>query len=222
MKRLSFVFCSAAILLAACNNESKTPEETAAKTADTMATAAAEKKPETYTMPDSATAMKNWMEYATPGEVQKMMASWNGNWTGEMTMWETPEKPPTKATIKTTNKMIMGGRYQVASHSGAMMGMPFEGQSTLGYDNGQKVFISTWLDNMGTGISTLKGSWDAASKSVTLTGKMVDPTSGNGREHDMREVFKVIDDNNQLLEMYCPGPDGKEFKNMEIKFTRKK
>lgn len=221
MKRLSTIICSAAILLAACNNESKKTEETAGKT-DTMTAATAEKAPETYTMPDSATAMKNWMDYATPGDVQKMMASWNGTWTGEMTMWETPEKPPTKATIKTVNKMIMDGRYQVSSHSGEMMGMPFEGQGTMGYDNAQKIFISTWIDNMGTGVSTLKGPWDAASKSITLTGKMVDPSAGNGREHNMREVLKIIDDNTQLLEMYYAGPDGKEFKNMEIRFTRKK
>jgi hypothetical protein len=37
----------------------------------------------------------------------------------------------------------------------------------------------------------------------------------------LREIFKVIDDKNQLMEMYGPGPDGKEYKMMEIKLTRK-
>jgi hypothetical protein len=32
----------------------------------------------------------------------------------------------------------------------------------------------------------------------------------------------MVDDNNQIMEMFGPGPDGKEFKMMEIKFTRKK
>lgn len=27
--------------------------------------------------------------------------------------------------------------------------MPFEGISTLGYDNAKKTFFSTWIDNMG-------------------------------------------------------------------------
>jgi hypothetical protein len=46
---------------------------------------------------------------------------------------------------------------------------------------------------------------------------------GNGKECDMREVYKIVDDNNRIMEMY--GPDmktGKEYKNMEIKFTRAK
>jgi len=38
----------------------------------------------------------------------------------------------------------------------------------------------------------------------------------------MRHIMKVIDDNNHVYEMYCPGPDGKEFKTMEIKMSKKK
>lgn len=44
----------------------------------------------------------------------------------------------------------------------------------------------------------------------------------NGKECEMREVYKIIDDNTQVMDIY--GPDmktGKEFKSMEIKFTRK-
>lgn len=221
MKRLTLTICSAAILLAACNNESKTPEETT-KTDSPATTATAEKKAEPYTMPDSATMMKNWAAYMTPGDMHKMMASWNGNWKGEVTMWQQPGAPPQTSTSKTVNKMIMGGRYQQATHSGNMMGMPFEGQSTLAYDNNSKQFVSTWIDNAGTGIMVLKGAWDAGSKSMTLTGKMIDPVSGTNRETDIREVFKVVDDNTQMMEMYCPGMDGKEFKTMEIKYTRSK
>ncbi|RYG46956.1 MAG: DUF1579 domain-containing protein [Chitinophagaceae bacterium] len=221
MKRLTLAFCAAAMVFAACNNETKTAGESTTKSPDTM-TSTAPKPAETYTQPDSATMMKNWMEYSTPGDVQKMMASWSGSWTGEMTMWESPEKPPQTATLKTINKMILGGRYQISNHSGTMMGMPFEGQETLAFDNATKMFISTWIDNMGTGLTTLKGPWDATNKTITLSGKMVDPGAGNGREIETRQVFTIIDDNNQKMEMYCSGPTGKEYKNMEIKFTRKK
>jgi hypothetical protein len=50
-----------------------------------------------------------------------------------------------------TNTMILGGRYQQSMIKGNMMGMPFEGMGLLGYDNAQKLFYSTWVDNMGTG-----------------------------------------------------------------------
>jgi hypothetical protein len=66
----------------------------------------------------------------------------------------------------------------------------------------------------------LTGLWDAATKTISPTGKMVDPMSG--KEVTVRETLKVIDDNTQVMEMFAPGPDGKEYKRMEIKMTRKK
>jgi hypothetical protein len=49
----------------------------------------------------------------------------------------------------------------------------------------------------------------------------VDPASG--KDCDMKEVFKVIDDNTHSMEMYGQNPkDGKEMKMMEMKFTRAK
>ena len=74
---------------------------------------------------------------------------------------------------------------------------------------------------MGTGIMTMEGTWDEATKSINFKGKMICPA--NGKECDVRETYKIIDDNTHLMEMY--GPDmktGVEYKNMEIKFTRKK
>jgi hypothetical protein len=164
--------------------------------------------------------MKNWQAYMTPGDMHKMMASWDGTWTADLTMWEKPDAPPQKSTGTTVNKMVLGGRYQESVNTSTMMGMPFEGHGTLGYDNLKKVFESTWIDNMGSGVMKMSGPWDAATKTVTLTGKMMDPMSG--KEMDDKETFTVIDDNTQMMNMYGKGPDGKEFKTLEIKFTRKK
>jgi hypothetical protein len=170
-------------------------------------------------MPDSATAMKNWMDYMTPSKEHEMMTSWNGNWDGDITMWMVPGAPPSKSKSMTENKMILGGRYQQAKHTGSFNGMPFEGMSTLAFDKAKKVFISTWVDNMGTGIMTLEGPWDDAKKSVTLTGNMIEPMSG--KEVKVKEIFTVKDNNNQVMEMYAQEPGGAEFKTMEIKYKRK-
>jgi Protein of unknown function (DUF1579) len=157
----------------------------------------------------------------TPGNVHKMMAAWDGKWDGEVTMWQAPGAPPEVSKSITTNKMVMGGRYQLSNHTGNMMGQPFEGMSTLAYDNNKKVFISTWIDNMGTGLMKLEGPWDEATKSINLTGKMIDPSAGNAKETAIKEIFKIIDDKTQVMEMYGPYHDGKEYKMMEIKYTRK-
>lgn len=178
-------------------------------------------KQEVFKPVDSATAMKNWTEYMTPTDMHKMISSWDGKWNTEINSWMSPDAPPMKSEGKTINKMVLGGRYQESIHTSNMMGMPFEGHGTLGYDNAKKVFESTWIDNVGTGVIKMTGAWDAASKSVTLKGMSIDPTTG--KEFEMKEVFKVIDENTHLMEMYGPSSkDGKEMKMMEMKFTRVK
>lgn len=216
MKRITITIC-AAVMLFACNSEEKKAEET--KTEDPKVAAAATETKKTEPVPDSV-MMKNWEIYATPGKEHQMMASWDGNWTGEVTMWMSPGTPPSTSTSQTTNKMILGGRYQESSHKGSFNGQPFEGRATLAFDNEKKVFISTWIDNMGTGVMKGEGPWDEATKSITIKGKMTEP--GNSSDKDFREVFKIVDNDHQIMEMYAPGPDGKEFKTMEIRYTRKK
>jgi hypothetical protein len=162
--------------------------------------------------------MQVWMSYMTPGEMHKMLASANGDWHEELTMWMAPGQPPTKAEAECTNSMIFGDRYQESIHKGQMMGMPFEGKSTVGYDNARKIFQSTWVDNRGTGIMYTEGKYDPKTNSINLSGTCVDP--GTGKMEKVREVMKFVDDKTQMMEMYMT-KDGKEFKTMEIKFTKK-
>lgn len=215
----TFACAAALIFMFGCtsNSTDKVDEKTVSDTSRTEAL-----KTETPNVPvDSAVMMKNWENYMTPSAAHKVMASWDGSWQGDVSMWQTADAAPQKSKSTTVNKMIMGGRYQQSMHTGNMMGMPFEGMSTMGYDNAKKTFTSTWIDNMGTGTMILEGPWDEASKTLTLTGKVIDPSAGNAKEMTVRETYKVIDDNNHLMEMYCNGMDGKEFKTMEIKFTKK-
>lgn len=103
------------------------------------------------------------------------------------------------------------------THTGTFMGMPFEGFSIEAYDNAMHEFSSIWVDNFGTGMMYMKGKYDEASKTLTYTGTSVDPMQK--KEIGVKEVFKVIDDNNFTMEMYMT--DGsKEVKTMEINYTR--
>jgi len=210
MKNLLFIFCTAFLLTACEKGKTNMSKESAGS--DSTA----------WKPVDSATAVKAWMSYATPGEMHKMLAKYDGNWTGETTAWMEGGGKPQKGVSESSNKMIFGGRYQVSNYKGSFMGMPFEGMSIMGYDNGKKKFVSTWIDNMGTGIMNAEGDWNATKKTVEFKGKMTDP-SRPGKECDVREVYTFIDDNNHTIEMY--GPDsktGKEMKTMEIKLIRKK
>lgn len=219
MKKLSLI-CMAALAFASCNN-STTDKKMADAAMDSAANRIDKAVEEPWVAVDSATEMKAWTDYSTPGESHKGMAKADGEWTGENTMWMKMGADPMKSTSTMTNKMILGGRYQMSTMKGNFMGMPFEGMAVTAYDNYKKKYVSTWIDNMGTGIMQMEGTWDPATNSFNYVGKMVNPA--NGRECTMREVFKIVDDNTHTMEMY--GPDsqtGKEYKTMEIKLTRKK
>lgn len=166
---------------------------------------------------DDAAAQKAWTDYMTPGAMHKMMAMADGKWKTEMTFWMAPGSPSTTGSGMSTNRMVLGGRYQESKYEGTFAGMPFEGIGTLAFDNAKKVFQSTWMDNMGTGIMLMEGKWDDATRSITFTGKGVDPVTG--KDMLMREVMKWVDDNTQIMEMYTMA-NGTEYKSMEIKFTR--
>lgn len=218
MKHLTIALCASAILFFSCNNNGE--KTTGAPKTDS--TSEVKKTEEAWVPVDSATMMKAMMDYGTPGKMHQLLASWNGTWTGETTMWDYEGATPHKSTGTEVNTMIMGGKYQSSKHTGDMMGMPFEGMSITAYDNATKQFVATWIDTWSTGIMTMSGNWDEASKTLTLTGKNPD-ICRPGKECTMKEVFKVVDENTHKMEMYGPDPKtGKEFKVMEINMTRKK
>ena len=157
MKQIIIAFCSAALLFSCNEAGNKTgSDSTGAK--ETVSTSDSKTTDEAWVPVDSATAMKTMMEVGTPGKEHAMLAKSDGMWTGETTMWMTPDGPPMKSTAVINNKMVMNGHYQQMTYKGDMMGMPFEGSSTTGYDNAKKMFTSSWVDNMSTGIMYMEGT----------------------------------------------------------------
>lgn len=220
MKRVILTSCAAALLLASCANNAEKTEQ-ASTTTTTTTSSNDNAKTEEWVPADSAAAVKAWMEYATPGEAHKALAMSDGNWTGESTMWMDASAAPVTSTTEATNKMMMDGRYQITNFKGSFMGMPFEGMGITGYDNHKKKYVSNWIDNMGTGMMQMEGDWDAATKTLTMNGKMADVATG--KDCEMKEVFRITDADHHVLEMYGPDPKtGKQYKTMEVKFTRKK
>jgi hypothetical protein len=163
---------------------------------------------------DSAAIAKAWTDYATPSKAHEMLAKDTGIWDADMTFWMPDSPEPQKAKSVATYKMILDGKYQEGTFKGEMFGMPFEGRGMTAYDNASKEFITTWIDNMGTGMLVSRGQYDEVSKSITFNGKMVDPVTG--KEKKVKEVITFIDDKNQKMEMFEVNSDGTEFKNMEI------
>jgi hypothetical protein len=63
-----------------------------------------------------------------------------------------------------------------------------------------------------------EGTADASGKVFTYFGETPDPPAG--KYVKSRAVVTIIDSNTRKFESFGPGPDGKEFKMMEMLYTR--
>lgn len=164
--------------------------------------------------------MKAWQHYMTPGPMHKWLASQTGTWEAEVSMWMDPAAPPTKSPATDVVSMSMNGLFQIGDYSSTMNGMPFKGQSTLGYDNAKKKFVLSWIDGFGSGIINMTGDYDEKTKTLSLSGYQTDPMTG--KDSPIRQVNVYHDENSYTSSMYGAGPDGKEMKFMEGTYKRKK
>ena len=159
--------------------------------------------------------MEAMMKAATPGAPHKALEGMVGTWDTKITMWMMPGMDPMTSSGVAESKMIFGGRYVEQRFKGSFMGMPFEGVGYTGYDNIKKQYFSTWMDNMGTSFM-MSNSGDG----MTYTGSMPDPMTGKDTPFENKVI--VVDADHTNFEMWTPAPDGKMFKMMEIKYSRKK
>jgi Protein of unknown function (DUF1579) len=177
---------------------------------------AKEKKHEKQVDPQAM--MEEYKKLSTPGEPHKLLASLAGSWTTKTKEWMEPGKPPMESTGSVEMKTLLDGRYLQQEFSAEMMGQPYSGVGTTGYDNLRKKYVSSWIDTMGTGIFLMEGTGSADGKTITLKGQH-DEMGGGIMTH--RAVWKIIDNDNQTFEMFGTHKGGKEMKMMEITYTRK-
>jgi hypothetical protein len=181
---------------------------------------AQEKKPTPASAPKDDPRMQKMMELGTPGPAHRMLDGMIGNWQAEVKHWMEPGGQAETSTGTSSAKWILDDHYVESTFTGDMMGMPFEGRGVCGYDNIKKKYFSTWFDSMATGFMVSEGTFDPSTKTFTYTGQA--PDCFSGKYVAMRSIVKMVDADHMTMEMYGPGPDGKEFKNMEIAYTRTK
>ena len=175
-------------------------------------------KPKAPPAMNEQAAMETYMKAAAPGPVHEEMGKMSGKWKLDVTFWFSPGAPPQKSSADAEFKMVMGGRYLQQDVHGEMGGQPFEGLGIEGYDNVTKERFGTWFDNMSTGEMTTRGQCAAGAKTCTLKGMVSDAMAG--KKVPIREVVTKIDDGHMKFETYGLDASGKEFKTMEIMYTR--
>jgi hypothetical protein len=170
--------------------------------------------------PDEKVAMEAMMNAATPGEPHKKLEQFVGTWDAKVSMWMKPGAPPEQSTGTSEATSVLGGRYVAEKFEGTFMGQPFSGMGMTGYDNVTKKYVGTWADTAGTGIMMSTGTMNKAGNSIAMKSSMPDPVTG--KMTAMQGTMTIADTDHHTYEMWGPGPDGKNYKMMEITYTRKK
>jgi hypothetical protein len=162
--------------------------------------------------------MEAYMKAGTPGAPHKALAATAGTYDVKAKSWQAPGGPAMEETGTATRRMTLDGRVLVEEFKGSMMGMPFTGHGMRGYDNVTAKYWGTWMDSMSTGLMVSEGTCDAKN-ACTFTGTFNDPVKKG--KVSSRMTSRWTSPTTEVFEMYGPGRDGKEFKMMELTYTKK-
>ena len=170
-------------------------------------------------MPPEMAAMMAKMQ---PGEHHRRLDVMTGTWEGIVKFRMSAEEPWQETTGKAERKWELDGRFLIEHVSGPafMPGMSeFKGMGITGYNTVENRYESVWIENMATYMGFTTGTYDAAKKTLTFSGDMLDPVSG--KRLKQRHVMDLSDPKKETATGYCTGADGKEFVNFEGTFTKK-
>jgi len=167
--------------------------------------------------PEMQAEMETWMKLAQPGEHHAHLAPFVRSWKGEVTSGMAPGTEPMVDEGTAQVSWILGGRFLEWKLQGNFGGMPFEGYSIEGYNNGDQRYESIWIDNFGTLILYYAGacSDDGARRKMETT--FTDPMTGGTIFY--RSEYRWVDADHYTFTAYMDKGAG-EFKNMEIRWSR--
>jgi hypothetical protein len=166
--------------------------------------------------------MKLWEKMKTPGPQHDVLKGLAGNWVGTGT-W-TEMGVTSKFTEEVTSELVYGGRFikaetkMTTEASEQMPAMSMTGTMYVGYDNTKQKYVHNMIGDWSTAIGTAEGTFDAATKTMTMTGTEV---LAPGMERKFRMVQKFVSADEWTFEMYFTQPGGKEAKAGDAVYKRK-
>jgi hypothetical protein len=119
-----------------------------------------------------------------------------------------------KGTV--TYKMELGGLWLTSSVESDLGGMKFQGRGMDTYDPAKKKYVAVWLDSMSTSPMLMEGTFDQATKTMTMVG---DGPGMDGKPTRHKAVSEWKDDDTFHFKMYMG--DSKE-PSFTIAYKRRK
>ncbi len=150
-----------------------------------------------------------------PTAEHKTLEEHAGTWKVACKFYMEPGKPPMETDAKETVEMV-GAFWTVSKYESDMMGAPFVGRATMGFEPHTGKFVSTWVDSFSPSMFLFRGS--QRGDTIELTGEGWSMMTNSILKH--RTTEKRISKDERLFEMFCTMPDGKEMKMMTNHYRR--
>jgi Protein of unknown function (DUF1579) len=142
-----------------------------------------------------------------------------GTWDATIKIWPQEGAEPMESKGTEKNELLPGGMWLITRFEGEVIGMPFTGVGTVGYDPVEKKYVGTWVDSISPHLTTLKGDYDEAKKTFTAVAEGRDFQTGEITKS--KHISKYTDENTRSFEIHAKEKDGKERKVMEIQYKRR-
>jgi hypothetical protein len=129
-----------------------------------------------------------------------------GDWVTETEAIQGPGQPMQKSK-GIEHVEALGSFWTVSQMKGHMMGMPFSGQMTMGYDADKKQYLATWIDSMMGKPWHYTGNVDATGKMLTLETTGMCPMQN--KPVKFKDTLELVSPNHKVYTSRMQGEDGK-------------
>ncbi len=151
---------------------------------------------------------------------QKWLKQLVGTWDTEWKITMQPNQPP-EAASGTDSVRTLGDHWIIAEAKTTMMGAPYNGMLSLGYDPKNKQFIGTWIDSFGCQLWVYKGTLNEVGDTLTLETKGPSPLAPD-KTVLYREVIRMTGKDRRTFTSSIETDEGAWKKLLTVEYRRKK
>jgi len=150
-----------------------------------------------------------------PTAEHELIQQYTGKWKVACKFYMEPGKPPMETAATETIERV-GAFWTVSRYETTMMGGPFQGRSTLGYEPHSGKYVSTWVDSMTPVLCHMTGT--KKGDTLTMEGSFFSCMTNSVLKHKTTDKF--ISKDEHVFEMFATMPDGTEIKMMTNHYKR--
>lgn len=151
--------------------------------------------------------------FPEPSPEHRILAEQVGTWNVACEYFQGPGQ--TYETQAVEEVSTLGGFWIEGRFKAEMMGMPFEGRATLGFNPTSGKYVSTWIDTLTPYLFVFEG--ERSDNVIEFSGNGPNPGSGEIVPYRTREEHRA--DGTRVFEMWC-GSGSDEFQVFRYTYSR--